>query len=319
MMPHSEYKTVTGKTPFDFMKYKWLFIVVSAFFVTMSMYEISVKGINFGVDFRGGTKILFQFKKPVTARQIREAVQDLDAGDVQVIRFGAEETENQFMVRAKYVEGASVAELLSEKMASVFGADEVTVLSQEVVGPKVGDDLRRDGLRSIVAVCVLLLLYIGFRFDFLFAPGAVVALIHDVLVSVGFFSYFGKEFNLPILAALLTILGYSINDTIVIYDRIRENISRLPKRAGIVDVINISLTETMSRTVITALTTLFVVVVLFYFGGGVLHDFAFCLIIGIVFGTYSSIFIAAPLYLLMQKFFPHKGLKVTTAESVKVA
>lgn len=307
----TEFKTLTGKTPFDFMRLKWLFIAISVFFVVMSAYEIGVKGINFGVDFTGGTKILYQFQNGVTAEKIRAAAEELDIGGVQAIRFGADPAAGQFLVRAKYIQGKNVVALLTQKMQATFGKDNVTVLSEEVVGPTVGADLKEKGFLSVTLACLLILVYIGFRFDFLFAPGAVVALIHDVVISVGFFSYFGKEFNLPILAALLTILGYSINDTVVIYDRIRENITRLPKRARLVDVVNISLTETMGRTVVTSLTFLFVVVTLFYLGGGVLHDFAFCLIVGTVFGTYSSIFIASPVYLLLQRLFPHRGIKVS--------
>lgn len=312
-----ELKTCTGKTPFPFMKLKWFFIVVSLICVGVGINEIAVKGINFGVDFKGGAKILYQFKGAVVADDIRSAAAGLGIGDVQVIEFGTDPNTHQYMLRAKYIEGKNVTDLLNAKMKKSFPG--IEVLSSEEVGPKVGHDLRKKGFMAVVLSCLLILVYIGFRFDFLFSPGAIVALVHDIVISVGFFAYFGKEFNLPILAALLTILGYSINDTIVIYDRVRENIGRLPKHTSTVDVINISVTETLRRTIVTSLTVLFVVVTLFYLGGGVLHDFAFCLIIGTVFGTYSSIFIASPIYLLLQKLFPGKGIKVTESNKASLA
>ncbi len=316
-MQNEELKTCTGKKPLPFMRYKWVFIVISVVIMLASAYEIAVNGINFGVDFKGGTKLIYEFDQTISIGEIRDAVSTLGLGDVQVIQFGRDPKANQYMMRAKYVEGKDVGKLVTGALVGKFGKDRVVVMSQEVVGPKVGHDMRKKGAMSVGLACLLILFYIGFRFDFLFSPGAVVALIHDILISVGFFAFFGKEFNLPILAALLTILGYSINDTIVIYDRIRENITRLPKKTAPVDVVNISVTETLPRTIVTSMTSLMVVIVLFFLGGGVLHDFAFCLMIGIIFGTYSSTFIAAPVYLLFQRLFPKRGLKITDPEKEK--
>lgn len=313
----SELKTCTGKKPISFMQLKWVFVLISLIFVGMSVYEITVKGLNFGVDFKGGAKIIAGFSEGVGAEQIREKMDALKIGDVQVIQFGQDASKNQFMIRGKYIEGQDVAELIITTLQKDFKG--MTILSQEVVGPKVGADLQEKGILSVLFACLLIMVYIGFRFDFHFSPGAVAALVHDIVISVGFFSFFGKEFNLPILAALLTILGYSINDTIVIYDRIRENIKRLPKNTNLVDVINVSVTETLRRTIVTSLTVLLVVVTLFYLGGGVLHDFAFCLIIGVVFGTYSSIFIAAPIYVWLQKVFPKQGIKAEKEANARAA
>lgn len=305
----TELKTCRGRTPFPFMTYKWPFLMISIFFVVASIYFIFVKGLNYGVEFKGGTKIIVAFADHVDIGEIREAADTANVGDVQVVLFGGDAKENQYMLRAKYVEGQNEAALLIEALTNKFGAEKVTILSQEVVGPMVGKDLRQKGFWSLIICCALILVYVGFRFDSLFAPGGVIALIHDVVVSAGFFAFFQKEFSLSILAALLTILGYSINDTIVIYDRIRENISRLPKNTPTETIINISVTETMSRTIVTSLTVIFVLVVIFFFGGSVLHDFAFCLIVGCVFGSYSTIFIASPVYLWLQRAFPHRGLK----------
>lgn len=312
----TELKTCMGGTPFPFMKYKWFFILISVAFMAMSVYQITVKGINFGVDFKGGIKILYQFPNGTTADQIRKASEGFGIGDIEVIEFGTNTKHAEYLVRTKYIEGQNTADVINTKMTEAFGKDKVTILSIEEVGPKVGADLRYKGYLSLFLTCVLILIYTGFRFDFLFAPGAIVALIHDLLISVGVFALLGKEFNLPILAALLTILGYSINDTIVIYDRIRENLQRLPKNTPTTDVIDISMTETFRRTIVTSLTVFSVVVVLYFFGGSVLQDFAFCLVVGVIFGAYSSIFIAAPCYLGLQKLFPKKVAKTTELNSI---
>lgn len=312
-------KTCRGKSVLPFMKYKWPFIVISLFFMVLSVQQILVKGFNYGVDFKGGSKLVYEFETGVDSQQVRDVTESLGLGDVQVIEFGVNAAAPQYMLRAKYLEGQDVPNLIDAALVEKFGLDKVHRLSEETVGPKVGADLQKKGILSIVFTCVLILVYVGFRFDFLFAPGGVIALIHDVLISAGFFAWFGKEFNLPILAALLTILGYSINDTVVIYDRIRENVAKLPKKTAVADIIDVSLTETLSRTIVTSLTVLMVVVVLFYLGGGVLHDFAFCLIIGVIFGSYSSIFIASPVYVFLHKFFPHYGIKVSEPDQAKAA
>lgn len=300
------------------MKFKWFFLFVSLFFIVMSVYEIGFRGLNFGVDFLGGNKLVYKFDKGIKVKDIRGEMGALAIGDVQVIKFGNDPEANQYMLRAKYIEGKDVPKMIHESLVAKFGEANLTILSEEVVGPKVGHDLRKKGMLSIFFTCALILIYVGFRFDFLFSPGAIVALLHDVVISVGFFSFFGKEFNLPILAAVLTILGYSINDTIIVYDRIRENIKNLPKKTSASDVIDISLTETFRRTIVTSLTTLMVVVVLFYLGGGVLHDFAFCMIIGISFGTYSSVFVASPIYMILHRFFPKYGIKISEPERAVV-
>lgn len=308
-MAFEEAKTLRGTRPFPYMKWKWSFIFISVIFMALSLYEVAVKGLDFGVDFLGGTKIMAVFAKDIGEEKIRGSVEKLGLGDVQIVPFETEDqSKNAFILRVKYIEGKEVNALIKDEFMNVFTAEKFQFLSEEVVGPRVGDDLKRKGVLSMVLACALILVYVGFRFDFLFAPGAIAALIHDVLISVGFFAFFGKEFNLPILAALLTILGYSINDTIVIYDRIRENLVEYHKQYSLSDILDISLTETLRRTIVTSLTVFIVVLILFYLGGGVLHDFAFCMMVGVVFGTYSSIFIAAPIYMGLQRLFPTKGM-----------
>lgn len=308
-MTYEEPKTLQGKKPFPYMRFKWPFIAVSVFFIVMSLYQIMVRGFNFGVDFLGGVKITAVFEREIGEGQIRSAMEKLGLGEVQIVPFSMDDlSKNAFILRAKYLEGQDVTVLIKDELKKSFGTEKFQILAEEVVGPRVGDDLRHKGVLSMILTCVLIGVYVGFRFDFLFAPGAIVALIHDVLISAGFFAFFGKEFNLPILAALLTILGYSINDTVVIYDRIRENLIEHHRRYSLSDILDISLTETLRRTIVTALTVFISVLVLFYLGGSVLHDFAFCMMIGVVFGSYSSIFIASPIYIGLQRIFPHKGM-----------
>lgn len=314
---NNDYVTCMGKKPFPYTALKWPFLLVSIICFAWSVYEIGFKGLNYGVDFKGGAKIVYELDPSLKTGDLRKAAEELGLGDVQIIPFGGEGS-NQYIVRAKYLEDRDVADVLNKGFAEKLGRDKIEDMSTEVVGPKVSEDLKRDGILSLAVTCGLILIYVGFRFDFLFAPGAIIALIHDVTISAGVFAFFGKEFNLPILAALLTILGYSINDTIVIYDRIRENLTKLPKSLNLGDVIDISLTETFSRTIVTALTVFIVVVTMFFLGGSVLHDFSFCLIVGLIFGSYSSLFIASPIYLGLQKLFPTQGLnKMLMKEEAK--
>lgn len=290
---------------FPFMKYKWYFITVSLLFVSFSFWSMATKGFNWGVDFLGGIKLVYQFGAPVGEGKIRDQLGEMNLGDAQVVRFG-EANQNQYLIKVKFQEGRSLTNEITSKLQAVDPT--LTLISEENVGPKVGAELRKKGVMAVILTWVLILIYIGLRFDFLFAPGGIVALIHDVVIPMGFFSYLGIEFNLPILAALLTIIGYSINDTIVIYDRVRENLRKLPSSLPLEEVIDRSVTETMSRTIVTSLTVFFVMFVLFFMGGAVLHDFAFCMLLGVLFGTYSTIFIANPVYLGLQKLFPHLGM-----------
>lgn len=290
-----------------FMQVKWVFIFISILVVLLSFYFMGSHGFNFGVDFKGGVKLVYKFSKPLGEGDIRKSLSDLDLGDVQVVRFGKVD-ENSFLVKVKFQEERNLSKEITSALKEKLQEVNPEILSEETVGPRVGAELRKRGIFAVVLTWILILIYVGIRFDFLFSPGAVVALLHDLCITIGFFTFFNKEINLPILAAALTIIGYSINDTIVVYDRIRENIKKLPAKIPMADIVNQSINETLSRTVVTSLTLLFVVLVLFYLGGGVLHDFAFCMIIGVVVGTYSSVFIASPVYLACNRLFPHKGI-----------
>lgn len=300
--------TIPTRRLFPFMKMKGLFIGISVLALAVSIYFYATRGLNFGVDFQGGVKLIVQFATDSGEDEIRHALGENDFGEVQVVRFGPAQ-DKSYMIRARLNEEGTTASLIEGKLKQQFGAS-VNLLSEETVGAKVGADLRKRGMFAMILTWILILIYVGVRFDFLFSPGAVVALLHDVTIVLGFFAFMGKEFNLQILAALLTIIGFSVNDTIIIYDRIRENLSKYGNTLSREDLVNLSVNETLSRTIITSLTVLFVVGVLYFFGGVVLKDFAFAMIVGVVAGSYSTIFVASPLYLLLYRFFPKKGLVV---------
>ena len=240
-----------------------------------------------------------KFTEATDATAIREALSDLDLGSFAVQRFGEEGDE--FLIRAQNT--SAELEGLSHTMAAAlegkYGAGSVEIRRAEMVGPQVGKDLREKGLMAVLYAMIGILVYVSWRFEFRYAVGAVIALLHDVLITLGAFSLFNMEIDLPVIAAFLAIIGYSLNDTIIVYDRIRENLGKHSKE-GLASVINHSINETLSRTILTSGTTLLVVAALFIFGGGVIHTFAFALLVGIVIGTYSSIFVASPLLLFWE-------------------
>ena len=297
---------IKSGTKIDFMGKRLAAFIISSLLIIAGIVSLIVHGgPNYGIDFAGGTLIQVRFSQPVTAGEIRESLKDAGlTGTIQ--RFGAEGA-GEYLIRLQTsssdLEGLSAT--IKDALAKRFGKDTFEIRRTEMVGPKVGKDLRRKGLQAIIFALIGILIYISFRFKFRFAVGAVVALAHDVMITVGVFSLTNKEFSLPVLAALLTIVGYSLNDTIVVYDRIRENMGRM-RRELLEKTINISINETLSRTILTSFTTLIVVIILFLIGGGVIHDFTFALLVGIVVGTYSSIFVASPLVVLWEKRFPTK-------------
>lgn len=286
-----------------FMKNKRYLIALSLIITFTAVVIMFKNGLNYGIDFRGGVKLLFTFQNPIKDGEI-ESILLADGIDAQVQRYG-EPQKNQFSVKTKQTEATleDTVQKITSILASKYGEGGVKLEQQETVGPKVGQELRRRGQLAIIFTLIAMLVYIGLRFDFYFAPGAIVALIHDVIVVMGFLTFFNKEYNLSILAALLTIVGYSVNDTIILYDRIREHARQI--NANTIDeVVNKSVNETLARTIITSTTVLIVVIILFISGGGAIHDFAFCFIIGAVTGCYSSIFIASPLYIWLYKNWP---------------
>jgi preprotein translocase SecF subunit len=268
-------------------------------------------GPRLSIDFKGGTLIAVQFTQDMEITDIREALSDVTI-EGNTYNFSKEEIKhfgglNTISVRLPNLENEpedfpqAVVNYLYNSFPDQVPEDETLfLLSLEKVGPKIGAELSGKAVMAILSALLLILLYISVRFEFKFALGAIVALVHDVLVTLGIFSIMDYEISLPIIAAFLTIVGYSLNDTIVIFDRIRENVKSL-KRLSYTDIIDRSINESLSRTIITSITTFFVVFILWLFGGEVIHYFAFAMIIGVVVGTYSSIYIASPVVVYLQK------------------
>lgn len=284
----------------DFIGRRKIAVIFSLVLILVGLASLLFKGgPNYGIDFAGGTLVQIKFTEATDAAAIRAALSDLDLGTFAVQRFGEEGDE--FLIRAQNT--SAELEGLSHNMAAAlegkYGAGSVEIRRAEMVGPQVGKDLREKGLMAVLYAMIGILVYVSWRFEFRYAVGAVIALLHDVLITLGAFSLFNMEIDLPVIAAFLAIIGYSLNDTIIVYDRIRENLGKHSKE-GLASVINHSINETLSRTILTSGTTLLVVAALFIFGGGVIHTFAFALLVGIMIGTYSSIFVASPLLLFWE-------------------
>jgi len=280
----------------DFIGKKRTALICSLVVVFIGIGSLVVKGgPRYGIDFTGGTLVQVKFDQAPEVGEIRSALSEQGLGSSVIQSLG----EDKVAIRLKT--GEDQADTVSDDLFAIlvqqFGQDKVSLELVEMVGPQVGADMRRKGILSILYAMVGILIYVTVRFQLRFALGAIAALVHDIMITVGVFSLFDMEFTLPVIAALLTIIGYSLNDTIVVYDRIRENIRRTPKERLAV-VVNQSINQTLSRTILTSGTTLIVVGCLFFLGGEVIHDFSFALIVGVVVGTYSSIFIASPILLL---------------------
>jgi preprotein translocase subunit SecF len=258
-------------------------------------------GPNFGIDFAGGTLIQIKFQNETSADKIRTAFKSIGFDGSIIQDFGPKEV----IVRTADTgtDAQSLTSRVEEALGAAFGKGAYEVRRIEMVGPKVGRDLTRKAILAIIFSWIGILVYVGVRFEFRYALGGIVALIHDILITITFLSLFNKEFDLNIVAALLAIIGFSINDTIVIFDRIREN-ARKNIRQSLNEVINASVNQTLSRTILTSLTVIMVLFVLFFFGGAVIHDFAFALLVGTIAGVYSTVFIASPIVLLFEKIKP---------------
>ncbi len=279
-------------TRIDFMRWKGICFGLSVLAMVISLGLFATKGFNYGVDFKGGSMIEVQSKSGAAdLSSIREKIGALGLGDVQIQNIGA---ATNVLIRVEQQPGGEKAqqETLSKVIAALgTGYEQRRV---EVVGPAVSSELRTTGIIATLASIFAIILYVWFRFEWQFALGTVVALTHDVLVTAGIFSLFQMEFDLSIVAALLTILGYSVNDTVVVSDRIRENLRKF-KKTDLIELLNLSINETLSRTILTGATTIAVLIALYVFGGDVIRNFTFAMLFGVVIGTYSSIFIAAPL------------------------
>jgi len=293
----------------DFVgKMKFAFYISLAAIIASVIY-LGVHGLNFGIDFAGGTIVQIKFKQQTSVDKIRDSLRLINMENSSIQQTGAS-SDNEFLLKTEMsssdLKGVSVK--IEDSLASIYGKGSFEVRRVEMVGPKAGADLRQKGLMAITVAWIGMLVYITWRYELMFALGGIIALIHDVIIASAVFTVLGKEFTLTIIAALLTIIGYSINDTIVVFDRIREN-ARKNIRMDLGAVINASINQTLSRTILTSFTVFLVLVALFFVGGPVIHDFAFVLLVGIIVGTYSSIFIASPLVLIWEKFKPGKRIR----------
>ena len=293
---------IKSETHFDFVRLMKPAVLLSIAVIVIGIVSLVWHGgPNYGIDFAGGTLIQIKFQNETHAEKIRAAFKTIGFEGSIIQNYGP----NEVMVRTAEIgsDTKGLTTRVDEALGTAFGKGSYEVRRIEMVGPKVGKDLTRKALLAIIFSWIGILVYVGVRFEFRYALGGIIALVHDVLITITFLSLFNKEFDLNIVAALLTIVGYSINDTIVIFDRIRENV-RKNIRQSLTDIINMSVNQTLSRTILTSLTLLIVLVILFLFGGAVIHDFAFALLVGTVAGVYSTVFIASPIVLLFEKIKP---------------
>jgi preprotein translocase subunit SecF len=288
-------KLVPADTAVKFVSLRLVAYALSSLLVIASIGLFFSNGLNFGIDFRGGTMIEIGTEGPADIGDIRSRLSNLNLGDVQVQEFGE---PNDVLIR---VEQQSDAEGSDQNVVQSIRdelGEGVEYRRVEVVGPKVSSELVEAGTLAVVLAVILMLVYIWFRFEWQFSVGAVLALMHDVILTIGIFSIFQLEFNLSIIAAILTIVGYSMNDTVVVYDRVRENLRKY-KKLDLGELLDKSINETLSRTAMTSITTLLALLALYVFGGEVIRGFTFAMMWGVVVGTYSSIFIAAPLLMIL--------------------
>ncbi len=278
-------------------------VTLSILLVAGSIGILVQKGLNFGVDFRGGAEVQVKFTETVPVADIRSAITKTNINVSQVQGIG-EPSDNEFLIKVAATKDDinEVTAVITKALTTDFADKGVEIRKTDIVGPKAGEQLQVSGLYAMLIALGSILIYIGLRFDFKYAPGAVVALFHDVLIIVGVFALTGREFGLQIVGALLAVIGYSVNDTVVVYDRVREHEEKGGIHGKLKKFIDLALNETLTRTIWTSATTLFVAVAMFVYGGGIIHDFFFAIVLGVIIGTYSSLFVAAPTVLFFSKF-----------------
>jgi preprotein translocase subunit SecF len=289
-------RIVPADTKIDFIGKRNIAFVFSAVLMVLSVGFFTVKGLNYGIDFKGG--ILMEVRTPGAANlpQLRRKLSSLGLGEVALQEFGE---PSDVLIRVERQPGGEKAQQRAvDTVKQALGSDIASYRRVETVGPKVGDELIRAGTIAVILSIFVIMVYVWFRFEWQFSIGAVVALTHDVISTIGIFSVVGLEFNLATVAAVLTIAGYSINDTVVVFDRIRENLRKY-KTMGVQELLNLSINQTLSRTILTSVTTLLALFAIFFFGGEVIADFSFALIWGVLIGTFSSIWIASPILLFL--------------------
>lgn len=280
------------KTDIPFMKFRKISAIISTSIFIASILFLVFRGLNLGVDFTGGTLMEVSYPQAANLEEIRSTLKQIDLPEAQVQNFG---TNSDVLIRLPVVENLSLADL-SEKIALTLKKSDPALKIERVesVGSQVGDELYEDGALAILFVAIGIMLYLWLRFEWRFAVAAIVANMHDVVIILGFFAFFQWEFNLTVLAAVLAVLGYSVNESVVVFDRVRENF-RVMRKSSVTEVVNNAITRTMSRTIMTHLSTQTVVICMLIFGGEILHNFSIALTIGILFGIYSSIMVGCPL------------------------
>jgi preprotein translocase subunit SecF len=280
------------KKDIPFMSYRRLSAIISILTFVLAVSFLVLKGLNLGVDFTGGTIMEVKYAEQANIQGIRNTLAEINLQDAQVQNFG---TAKDVLIRLPLRNDLSIAELSEKVIASLKEKNSsVEIMRVESVGAQIGEELYEDGALAILFVCLGIVLYLSFRFEWRFAIAAIIANMHDVIIILGFFAFFQWEFNLTVLAAVLAVLGYSVNESVVVFDRVRENFRRM-RKAKVEDVINNAITRTMSRTIMTHLSTQTVVISMLIFGGEILNNFALALTIGILFGIYSSIMVGCPL------------------------
>lgn len=282
-------------TKIDFMRFRKIAAIFSLALVVVSAGLFFTKGLNFGIDFRGGILMEIRTDGPADISKLRSTLNELNLGEVQLQEFGQ---PTDVLIRIERQPGGEKGQQIAVEKAKAALGEKVNYRRTEFVGPKVGGELIEAGVTAVLLAMAAMLVYIWFRFEWQFGVGAVVALLHDVALTIGVFALLGLEFNLSTVAAILTIAGYSINDTVVVYDRVRENLRKF-KQMSLYELLNLSVNGTLSRTLLTSMTTLIALGALYFFGGEVIKGFSFAMIWGVIVGTYSSIFIAVPLLVYM--------------------
>ena len=280
----------------DFLGRRNLAWIISAILIVVSIASLATRGLNLGIDFTGGTIVEVGYTESTELAPIRDALAQAQFEDVIVQHFG---TSKDVLIRLPASDSMQAPEVSNQVLNALQSTGDPSMRRVEFVGPQVGDELRDDGGLAVLYALVAILIYVMLRFEFRFSVGSVAALIHDVLLVVGFFSITQAPFDLTVLAAVLAVIGYSLNDTIVVFDRIRENFRKM-RKATPIEVINGSVNQTLARTIMTSLTTLLVLLALFFVGGEVIHSFALALLVGVLIGTYSSIYIASSMLVLLK-------------------
>ncbi len=298
-------RLIPNNTNFDFLRMKVIAFFFSLIILSGTFISLVVNNLNYGIDFKGGILLELRSKNQNSPNinELREKISTLNAGEVSIQNFGK---DTDFLVRIQKQEGDQKEQIAMIEKVKALTDKDYTVRRSEFVGPVVGDELKTAGIYAVLLALISIMIYIWFRFEWQFSIAAILALIHDVLTTVGLFSILQLEFNLATIAAILTTAGYSINDTVVIFDRVRENLRRYKSKTHYF-IYNKSINETLSRTVITSVTTLLALFIIFFFGGAVLSDFALAMIWGVIIGTFSSIFVAVS---LLTYFNINKGEKV---------